>query len=82
MNDTLKLPRFTEGIDRGRVGMAWGGSIQCFIFSVTIDGALDPEWVAKQLGEKPPPKEDKKKKAPETGGAGKAAATVSGGAKK
>jgi hypothetical protein len=50
MNDTVSLPKFTEGFDKGHVGLAWSGSVQSFVFKVTISGRLDPEWVAKQLG--------------------------------
>jgi hypothetical protein len=52
------------------VGLAWNGSIQSFIFAITMEGVLDPEWVAKQLGE-PPPSKDTKKKPAAGGGAGK-----------
>ncbi len=52
-SDTSDNPRFTEGFDSGRVGLAWSGSVQCFIFSVRMEGRLDPDWVAAQLGEKP-----------------------------
>ncbi len=60
LNDTLKFPKLTDGMESGHVGMAWNGSIQCFLYSVTIEGTLDPAWVAKQLGESVPPKEEKK----------------------
>ena len=49
-SDTAAVPRFTEGFDSGRVGIAWN-SIQCFVFKVTITGRLDPDWVAEALGE-------------------------------
>jgi len=52
-SDTSENPRFTEGFDTGRVGLAWSGSVQCFIFSVRMEGRLDPDWVATKLGEKP-----------------------------
>jgi hypothetical protein len=49
--DSTTLSKLTDGFDRGRVGLAWSGSVQSFIYSVTMEGSLDPEWVAKQLGE-------------------------------
>jgi len=50
--DSSTLTRFTEGFDVGQVGLAWSGSIKVFVFSVTIRGRLDPDWVSEQLGEK------------------------------
>ncbi|MGH9362528.1 MAG: hypothetical protein ACRD2T_11490 [Thermoanaerobaculia bacterium] len=52
-SDTSAVPKFTEGFDVGHVGLAWNGSIQTFVFNVSITGTLDPDWVASQLGEKP-----------------------------
>ena len=59
-HDSSAIPRFTEGFDNGHVGLAWSGSVQSFIFKVTIEGRLDPAWVAKQLKEPPPPKDQGK----------------------
>jgi hypothetical protein len=47
--DSTDLKKFTEGYDTGRPGLAWKGSVQCFVYKVTIEGKLDPAWVAKQL---------------------------------
>jgi hypothetical protein len=52
MTDSTKVGKFTDGMDSGHIGLAWSGSVQGFIFSVTIEGALSPEWVSKQLGGK------------------------------
>ena len=46
--DTVEVPKLVEGFERGHVGLAWTGSVQSFIFSVTIEGRLDPEWVKAQ----------------------------------
>ena len=51
-SDTTAAPKFTEGFDSGHPGLAWSGA-QCFILSISIEGRLDPDWVAAQLGEKP-----------------------------
>lgn len=51
-SDTAAVPKFTDGFDSGRVGLAWSGSVQSFIFQVSISGRLDPDWVAEQFGEK------------------------------
>jgi len=51
--DTSEVPKFTKGFDRGHAGLIWCGSVQAFVFKITIEGKLDPKWVAKQLGEKP-----------------------------
>jgi len=51
-SDTAGAPKFTDGFDSGHPGLAWSGA-QCFILSVSIEGRLDPDWVAAQLGEKP-----------------------------
>ena len=61
LSDTSENVKFTEGFDRGRVGLAWSGSVQSYIHQVIIKGNLDPEWVAKALGEADPSKADKKK---------------------
>jgi hypothetical protein len=61
LSDTAENVKFTEGFDRGRVGLAWSGSVQSFIHQVTIKGTLDPEWVQKALGEVDTSKTDKKK---------------------
>ena len=50
--DTISTPKFVEGFDKGRVGLIWTGSIQYFLFKVTIKGKLDPAWVDTQLGTK------------------------------
>jgi hypothetical protein len=50
--DTKAVPKFTEGFDVGQAGVAWSGSVKCYLFRVTIKGRLDPDWVAEQLGEK------------------------------
>ena len=58
----------TKGLDTpGHVGIAWNGSVQCYIFSIRIIGKLDPKWVAEQIGEAPeePPKKKKKSKTSE-----------------
>ena len=52
-SDTSTLPKFTDGFDTGQVGFSWSGSVQSFLFKVTMEGRLDPDWVAKQLGDKP-----------------------------
>jgi hypothetical protein len=44
--------KLSQAFDSGHVGLFWAGSIQCFIFNVTVKGRLDPDWVAGQLGEK------------------------------
>jgi hypothetical protein len=49
MADSEKVPKFADGMDTGHVGLAWNGAVQGFIFSVTIEGFLSPEWVSKQL---------------------------------
>ncbi|MGH9362529.1 MAG: hypothetical protein ACRD2T_11495, partial [Thermoanaerobaculia bacterium] len=54
--DTRSLPKFTDGFDTGRVGMAWNGSVQCFLYSIRIEGRLDPDWVAEKLKETGGPK--------------------------
>jgi hypothetical protein len=51
-SDTSGSPKFTEGFDTGHAGLAWSGSVQSFIYQVTLDGRLDPDWISKQLGEK------------------------------
>jgi hypothetical protein len=51
-SDTSAVPAFTEGFDTGHVGLAWGPPIQSFVFHVRMQGKLDPDWVAEQLGEK------------------------------
>lgn len=56
--DTLSAPKFTEGFDKGRVGLAWSGSVQYFLFKVTMKGKLDPAWVDAQLGTKTAAKKD------------------------
>jgi hypothetical protein len=61
--DTTASPKYAEGFDRGRVGMGWSGSVQYFVFKVTIKGKLDPEWVAKELGEPAPAAGKEKAKA-------------------
>ena len=60
-SDTADNLKFTDGFDRGRVGLAWSGSIQCWIFNVTMEGRLDPEWTARALGETGGTKAEKKK---------------------
>ena len=66
--DSTKVKNFTKGFDvAGRTGIAWAGSVQCYVFRIEIEGKLDPEWVAKQLGkdgatEKSTKKKRKKKK--------------------
>jgi hypothetical protein len=50
-SDTAAAPKFTDGFDTGHPGLAWSGA-QCFILNLTIEGRLDPDWVAAQLGEK------------------------------
>jgi hypothetical protein len=62
LGDTADNVKFTDGFDRGRVGLAWSGSVQSFIHQVTIKGTLDPEWVQKALGEIDTSKADKKSK--------------------
>ena len=76
MTDTSSAPKFTEGFDTGRVGFNWNGSVQYFIFKVTMKGKLDPAWLAKQLGEGVEKKEKKtdpgeKKKGSSAGGEAK-----------
>lgn len=48
--DSSEQPKFAEGIDSGRVGLVWSGSIQYFIYKVTVRGKLDPAWLAKEIG--------------------------------
>jgi hypothetical protein len=64
--DSVSSPKFTEGFDTGRVGLIWSGSVQYFLFKLTIQGKLDPAWLAAQLGESPPAAADggKTKSAP------------------
>jgi len=62
-SDTSTLPKFTDGFDTGQVGFSWSGSVQSFLFKVTMEGRLDPDWVAKQLGDKPEKAEKGKKAA-------------------
>jgi hypothetical protein len=64
LSDTAQNVKFTDGFDRGRVGLAWSGSIQCWIFNVVMEGRLDPEWTAKALGEVVDSKAEKKKAGP------------------
>jgi hypothetical protein len=49
--DTATVPKFTEGFETGHAGLIWSGSVQYFIFKVTIKGKLDPAWLAPKLGE-------------------------------
>jgi len=56
--DTAQTPKVTEGFDTGHAAMAWTGSVKCFLAGVSISGRLDPDWVAKMLGEKAGAKTD------------------------
>ena len=61
--DSKEAPRLCEGIDTGRAALAWNGSVQALLFSVRIEGKLDPDWIARELGEKgAAAKEDSAKK--------------------
>ena len=51
VGDSTALSKFTRGFDTGHAGLAWNGTVQSFIFTITLTGALDPDWVAKALGE-------------------------------
>jgi hypothetical protein len=62
-SDTSTVPKFADGFDTGQVGFSWSGSVQSFLFKVTMEGRLDPDWVAKQLGDKPEKAEKSKKPA-------------------
>ena len=70
-NDTSANPKYTAGFDSGHVGLAWSGSVQFFVFKVTIQGALDPAWIAKELKE-PLPKSGSRGGKTQTQKAGKA----------
>ena len=81
-SDTSKSPKFTDGFDSGHAGLAWGGSIQSFVFKVTIEGKLDPDWVAKQLNESGSDSKSTDKKASDKKTSEKAAGDKKTGTKK
>ena len=49
--DTSGSPKFAEGFETGRTGIAWNGSVQCFVLYIVIEGKLDPDWVSRELKE-------------------------------
>ncbi|MGE3166455.1 MAG: hypothetical protein AB7O52_16255 [Planctomycetota bacterium] len=51
--DTKEFKNFVAKPTSGMVGLVWRGTINGFIFKVTIVGDLDPEWVDKKLGRTP-----------------------------
>lgn len=48
--DTKEQKDFVSKPTSGMVGLLWRGTINGFIFKITIVGKLDPEWVDKKLG--------------------------------
>jgi len=42
-------PDFAKEIAAGQVGLAWRGRVNGFIFKITIEGKLNPEWVKKEI---------------------------------
>ena len=50
--DSTEAPKLTKDIDTGRAGVVWNGTVQCLIYSITIEGKLDSDWIAKELGRK------------------------------
>jgi len=42
-------PDFAKEIAAGQVGLAWRGRVNGFIFRVTIEGRLSPDWVKKEI---------------------------------
>ncbi|MEM7164343.1 MAG: hypothetical protein AAF581_02710 [Planctomycetota bacterium] len=47
--DTANDPKFVRKAQPGQLGLAWRGTINGFIFKITMTGKLDPAWVKKQL---------------------------------
>ncbi len=43
--DSGKSPKFTKKLGPGKAGLLWNGRIQGFVFSITIEGHLDPKWI-------------------------------------
>ncbi|MEM7261661.1 MAG: hypothetical protein AAF488_06690 [Planctomycetota bacterium] len=45
-NDSHKDPKFTRKLTPGKSGLVWQGRVQGFILDLTIEGRLDPKWIA------------------------------------
>lgn len=65
--DSSSVAKAAEGLDTGKAGLSWSGSVRSFVFQVSITGRLDPDWVAEQLGEKGQPGEKPGKKSGKKG---------------
>lgn len=48
--DSSKDPKFLKKASAGQVGLAWRGTVNGFVFKITMTGKLDPEWVKQQVG--------------------------------
>ncbi|MFQ5654808.1 MAG: hypothetical protein ACE5GW_08765, partial [Planctomycetota bacterium] len=46
--DTAEKPKFLKKLSVGRVGIAFRGRVNGFIFKITIEGVPDPEWLKKR----------------------------------
>ncbi|MCA8960966.1 MAG: hypothetical protein KDC38_10660 [Planctomycetes bacterium] len=49
MVNTMENPKFTRDLGPGFGGLAWQGRVQGFVFSVTIEGHLDADWLKEAL---------------------------------
>ncbi len=43
--DTEEKPKFLKDLSPGRAALVWKGRVNGFVFKITLEGTLDPEWL-------------------------------------